>query len=73
MNLYSKYNHNNFILCVGYKSDVILDYFKNLPYNLSDVHFNFKNKSETIKLDKTISNGLFKLLILEQILLLGKE
>ena len=39
MNLYSKYNHNNFILCVGYKSDVILDYFKNLPYNLSDVHF----------------------------------
>ena len=56
MNLYSKYNHNNFILCVGYKSDVILDDFKNLPYNLSDVHFNFKNKSETIKLDKTISN-----------------
>ena len=51
MNIYSKYNYNNFILCLGYKSDVIIDYFKNLKYqNLQyqskDIFFDYSKKTE---------------------------
>jgi glucose-1-phosphate cytidylyltransferase len=28
MKIYSKYNFNKFILCTGYKSEVIINYFK---------------------------------------------
>ena len=41
MNIYSKYNYNNFVLCLGYKSEVIIDYFKNLKYQNS----NYQNEN----------------------------
>ena len=28
MNIYSKYNHNDFVLCLGYKGDQIINFFK---------------------------------------------
>ena len=60
MNIYSKYNYNNFILCLGYKSDVIIDYFKNLKYqNLQyqskDIFFDYSKKTEKIIIPKSIS------------------
>jgi len=54
MKIYSKFNFNKFVLCVGYKGEVIVNYFKNLPYIDSDVYFNYKNKKEKFNLEKDI-------------------
>ena len=56
MKIYSKFNYNKFILCAGYKGEVIVNYFKNLPYIDSDVYFNYKNKKEKFNLEKDIKN-----------------
>jgi len=37
MKLYAHYGHTDFILCLGYKGDVIKDYFRNYKWNTSDV------------------------------------
>ncbi|MFT6619145.1 MAG: glucose-1-phosphate cytidylyltransferase [Limisphaerales bacterium] len=37
MKLYAHYGHKDFILCLGYKGDVIKDYFRNYNWNTSDV------------------------------------
>jgi glucose-1-phosphate cytidylyltransferase len=37
MKLYAHYGHNEFILCLGYKGEVIKDYFRNYHWNTSDV------------------------------------
>ena len=54
MKLYSKYSFNKFVLCVGYKGEVITNYFKYLPYINSDILFNYKKKKEIYKLDPDI-------------------
>ena len=41
MRLYSHYGHNDFIICLGYKGDVIRDYFNNLSLYTSDVTFDY--------------------------------
>ena len=48
MKIYSKFDFNKFVLCVGYKREVIINYFKDLPYIDSDVYFNYKNKKKKI-------------------------
>lgn len=37
MKLYAHYGHKDFILCLGYKGEVIKDYFLNYHWNTSDV------------------------------------
>lgn len=54
MKIYSKYNYNKFILCTGYKSEVIINYFKDLPYINSDIFFNYMKKKEIFKIEKDI-------------------
>lgn len=46
MKIYSYYGYNDFIICLGYKGDVIKDYFNNYFVYESDVTFNFKNGKE---------------------------
>jgi len=37
MKTYAHYGHKEFILCLGYKGEVIKDYFRNYHWNISDV------------------------------------
>lgn len=37
MKLYAHYGHKEFILCLGYKGEIIKDYFRNYHWNTSDV------------------------------------
>lgn len=37
MKFYAHHGHKDFILCLGYKGDVIKDYFRNYHWNTSDV------------------------------------
>lgn len=37
MKRYAHYGHKDFILCLGYKGDMIKDYFRNYRWNTSDV------------------------------------
>lgn len=45
MKIYSCYGINDFIVCCGYKSHVIREYFANYALNNSDVTFNMRNNS----------------------------
>ncbi len=44
MKIYAQHGHKDFVLCLGYKGEVIKDYFRNYHWNTSDV---------TLKLGKT--------------------
>ena len=44
MKIYAHHGHKDFILCLGYKGEVIKDYFRNYHWNMSDV---------TLKLGRT--------------------
>lgn len=48
MKMYSSYGFNEFIICLGYKSHVIKEYFSNYFLNNSDVTFNFENENSYI-------------------------
>jgi glucose-1-phosphate cytidylyltransferase len=37
MKTYAHYGHNEFVLCLGYKGEVIKEYFRNYHWNTSDV------------------------------------
>jgi glucose-1-phosphate cytidylyltransferase len=37
MKLYAHYGHKDFVLCLGYKGDIIKEYFRNYQWNTSDV------------------------------------
>ena len=50
MKTYSKYNFNKFVLCLGYKSEEIINYFKNLQYYENDILFDFSKKKEKLNL-----------------------
>lgn len=43
MQLYSNYGFNDFIICLGYKSHVVKEYFANYFLYNSDVSFDFRN------------------------------
>ncbi len=45
MKIYSHYGYNEFIVCCGYKSYVIKDYFANYLLHESDVTFDYRNNS----------------------------
>lgn len=46
MKIYSHYGYNEFIICLGYKSNVVKDYFANYFMYESDVTFNFRSGKE---------------------------
>jgi glucose-1-phosphate cytidylyltransferase len=48
MKIYSHYGLNDFIICCGYKANVIKEYFSNYFLFNSDVTFNMKNNSMKI-------------------------
>jgi glucose-1-phosphate cytidylyltransferase len=43
MKIYSKYGFDDFVLCCGYKSEVIREYFLNYVMNMSDTTIDFSN------------------------------
>lgn len=48
MKTYAHYGYNEFILCLGYKSNVIKDYFLNYDLRSSDLKINLGGKMEAI-------------------------
>ena len=48
MKHYAAHGHNEFILCLGYKGEVIKDYFRNYHWNTSDVTIKLGAQPETI-------------------------
>ena len=46
MKIYSHYGFDEFIVCLGYKSNMVKDYFANYFMYESDVTFSFKNGKE---------------------------
>lgn len=53
MKCYSQYGFNDFIICGGYKCDVIKEYFNNYFLHTSDVFFDFKNRKTGFLNSKT--------------------
>ncbi len=47
MKIYHKYEINDFIICAGYKSHAIKEYFANYALYNSDVTFDLQNQSQT--------------------------
>jgi glucose-1-phosphate cytidylyltransferase len=48
MKYYAHYGHKDFILCLGYKGEVIKEYFRNYHWNTSDVTLRLGAKPEII-------------------------
>jgi glucose-1-phosphate cytidylyltransferase len=48
MQRYARYGHRDFVLCLGYKGDIIKDYFQNYRWNSHDVTVSL-NRPETPK------------------------
>ena len=46
MKTYSHYGHNDFILCLGYKGDIIKSYFRNFQWETSDATVTLGNQSK---------------------------
>lgn len=48
MKIYSNYGYNDFIICAGYKQEIIKDYFLNYRTSHSDFEINFKTNYPVI-------------------------
>jgi glucose-1-phosphate cytidylyltransferase len=48
MKMYAHYGHKEFILCLGYKGEVIKEYFRNYHWNTSDVTLQLGRNPQTI-------------------------
>src|SRR5579863_3958383 len=46
MKMYAHHGHKDFILCLGYKGEIIKDYFRNYHWNTSDVTLRLGAKPE---------------------------
>ncbi len=53
MKYYSSYGFNEFIICGGYKQQIIKDFFSNYFIHSSDVTFDFTNSTNRMKVHKT--------------------
>jgi len=54
MKIYSSFGFNDFIICLGYKGNIIKEYFSNYLLHNSDVTYNMKSSS--MKVHKTYSD-----------------
>ena len=58
MKIYSHYGFDDFVICLGYRGDVIKDYFANYLMYESDVTINFKNGREMLTVHRhSAENG----------------
>lgn len=48
MKIYSYYGFNDFIICLGYKGQMIKEFFSNYYLHMSDVTFDFRTNNQTI-------------------------
>ncbi|MEO3947276.1 glucose-1-phosphate cytidylyltransferase [Gorillibacterium sp. CAU 1737] len=48
MKIYSHYGFNDFVICVGYKGQMIKEFFADYYVRMSDVTFDFREKNKTI-------------------------
>jgi glucose-1-phosphate cytidylyltransferase len=48
MKIYAQYGHKDFVLCLGYKGEMIKEYFRNYLWNTCDVTLNLGRESEVI-------------------------
>jgi glucose-1-phosphate cytidylyltransferase len=48
MKIYSSYGFNDFVICLGYKSHNIKEYFSNYMLNHSDITFDFQSENRCI-------------------------
>jgi len=53
MKLYSHYGFNEFVICAGYKQEVIKDYFASYFLHCSDVTFDFSKDNSNVVVHKT--------------------
>jgi glucose-1-phosphate cytidylyltransferase len=54
MKIYSTYNFKNFIICAGYKQEIIKEYFSNFDAINNDVQFDFKRCTKSFPLTPKI-------------------
>lgn len=52
MKIYSSYGFNDFVVCAGYKSYVVKEYFSNYFLHMSDVTFDMSNNRMTVHAQK---------------------
>ena len=45
MKYYASFGHKDFILCLGYKGDMIKDYFRNYLWHTCDITLSLLNQS----------------------------
>src|SRR5919112_2995325 len=55
MKIYSAYGINDFIICCGYKAEIIKEYFANYCLNNSDVTFDMRSNKMEIHKNNTES------------------
>lgn len=48
MKIYSSFNFNEFVICAGYKQDVIKEFFANYYLHTADVTFDFTNHNQML-------------------------
>jgi glucose-1-phosphate cytidylyltransferase len=48
MKIYSYYGYNDFIICLGYKSNLIIEYFSHYLFNHSHVTFDFTDSNRAV-------------------------
>lgn len=53
MKLYSAYGFNDFVICAGYKQEIIKEYFFNYYLHNSDISFDLKNNNITVHSNKS--------------------
>ena len=56
MRHYLKYGANNFILCLGYRQEVVRDYFSNFQLFNSDISLNSDGSSNILSRDTSLDN-----------------
>ena len=57
MKIYSHYGFNEFIICLGYKSYLVKDYFANYFLHTSDVTFDFRNGGSEAEIHNSVSES----------------
>ncbi len=55
MKHFAHYGHNEFIICAGYKQEVIKKYFADYFLHTSDVTFDFRNGTNEMKIHRNVS------------------
>jgi len=53
MKIYSHFGYNDFILCLGYKGDMIKDYFLNYPFETRDYTLNLRSGAKDFHAPET--------------------